>query len=87
MANQGVIDFWLYSDNCSGQNRNKNILSVFLYASAKFNISIKHTFLEVGHTQNEGDSVYATIEKFAKNQKIYTPEDWIELIKRAKARL
>lgn len=84
MAKEGVTEFWLYSDNCGGQNRNKNVFAAFLYAAAKLNVNIKMTYLEVGHTQNEGDSVHAMIEKYAKAQKVYTVKQWIEMIKNAK---
>lgn len=62
----GITEFFMWSDNCAGQNRNKNLISMYVYASCKFNVDIKHSFLEVGHTQNEGDSVHATIERHAK---------------------
>lgn len=26
-VNQGIKEFWLYSDNCGGQNRNRNLVS------------------------------------------------------------
>lgn len=71
-ASEGVTDFLLWSDNCPGQNRNKQVLAMLVYASCKHNVSIKLSFLEVGHTQNEGDSVHATIERHAKGRKIYT---------------
>lgn len=49
-------DIIFYSDNCLGQNKNKFIASLYLYASLVLNINtIRHKFLIVGHTQNEGD--------------------------------
>ena len=81
---EGTRDFWLWSDNCSGQNRNTNIFSMYLYASAKFNVNIKHTFLEVGHTQHEGDSVHARIERYVAGRKFDCPDEWISVISEAK---
>ena len=81
---EGIKHFYLWSDNCAGQNRNKNLISMFIYASANFNINIKHTFLEVGHTQNEGDSVHANIERYSSKRHIYSSDECVELIKAAK---
>lgn len=49
-------------------------------------MNIKHTFLEVGHTQNEGDSIHATIERASKYKNIYTPSEWSSLIRWAKSK-
>ena len=80
----GVTDFWLYSDNCGGQNRNKYVLSMLVFASAKYNINVKLTFLQVGHTQNESDSVHSMIEKNCKGKQIFTLDQWCEIIETAK---
>lgn len=59
-----------YSDNCAGQNKNKYIASLYLYATAFMKIpTITHTFLITGHTENEGDSMHSCIEKKKKNIK------------------
>jgi len=55
----------LYSDSCSGQNKNLNILTMMLAAVHVFK-PIKqndHKYLETGHTQMEVDSMHATIER------------------------
>ncbi|KAL4714331.1 hypothetical protein ACJJTC_009683 [Scirpophaga incertulas] len=41
-------------------------------------------FLEKGHTQNEGDSVHALIEREAEKKTIYTPDEWRLLVRWAK---
>lgn len=84
MVSHGVDTFLLYSDNCSGQNRNKYVFSMYTYAFSKFNIDIKHTFLVVGHTQNEGDNVHAQIERHTKMRKIYSPSEWCDMIASSK---
>lgn len=48
------------------------------------NITIKNSFLEVGLTQSEGDSVHSTIEREAKGHKIFTLHDWTNIIATAK---
>lgn len=78
-----------YSDNCCGQNKNKYMASLYMYAVHNLNIkSITHKFLIRGHTQNEADSVHSLIEKeINKNLKsgaIYTPDQYVALIKSAK---
>ncbi|XP_072389593.1 uncharacterized protein [Diabrotica undecimpunctata] len=78
-----------YSDNCCGQNKNKYLTSLYLHAVQTLTIkSITHKYLIRGHTQNEADSVHSLIEKeIKKNLKsgpIYTPDQYIALIKNAK---
>lgn len=77
----------LYCDNCYGQNKNKFITLLLLYAVNKLNIpSIALKFLVVGHTQNEGDNMHSLIEKQKKRvlrsgyYSIYTPSQWISVI-------
>lgn len=73
-----------WSDNCVGQNRNRIVYAMYMQAAIMFQVTIHHCFLEVGHTQNEGDSVHALIEKSAKNELIYTPTEWFCLVRWAK---
>lgn len=52
-----------YTDNCSAQNKNKYLMSLYHYAIKVLGVlSISHKYFIVGHTQNEGDSVHSTIE-------------------------
>ncbi|KAL0830179.1 hypothetical protein ABMA28_003636 [Loxostege sticticalis] len=65
--NDNGCNLILNSDNCAGQNKNKFIVALYLYAVTHLNIqSITHKFLIKGHTQNEGDNIHSLIEK----------EDW-----------
>lgn len=78
-----------YSDNCCGQNKNKYIATLYLYAVTHLNInSITHKFLIRGHTQNEADSIHSLIErevkKNLKSGPIYSPDQYVTLIKNAK---
>lgn len=70
----GAQEFRFWSDNCAGQNRNRIVFAFYVYVAQKFNITIKHTFLEKRHTQQEGDSVHALIERL-----IYIPLEWFSL--------
>lgn len=83
------LDIVFFSDNCSGQQKNKFILAAYFFAVANYNIkSITHKYLVTGHTQNEGDNVHATIEKNIKRSlksgPIYTPDHYVMLVKSAK---
>ncbi|VEN64043.1 unnamed protein product [Callosobruchus maculatus] len=86
------IDIIFYSDNCAGQNKNKFIFALYIYAVLSLeNInSITHKFLITGHTQNEGDHVHSVIEgaikKFKKSSPIYVPDHYVTIIKQAKKR-
>lgn len=83
-ALNGVKSVSLYSDNCSGQNRNRYIFAMYMHASRTLNLDIVHRFLQTGHTQNEGDSMHACIEKNLKNKIVYTPDQLYEIIMNAK---
>lgn len=81
----GITSFESFADNCGGQNRNRFVFALFVYAAQAFpKFSLTHTFLECGHTQNEGDSVHAGIEARTKNKDIFTPQMWYECIRTAK---
>lgn len=78
-----------YSDNCTGQQKNKFMLALYLYAVRCLGIkSISHKFLIKGHTQNEGDSAHSLIERQVKRHlrggPMYTPDAFIGAIRSAK---
>ncbi|MEW8545667.1 MAG: hypothetical protein AB2693_19270 [Candidatus Thiodiazotropha sp.] len=75
----------LYSDNCSGQNKNKYYTTMLWYALNKFSLtSIEQKYLEKGHTQNQNDSIHATIECCSKPLSIYTTAGWAATIRAAR---
>lgn len=39
-------------------------------------MTITHRFLEKGYTQNEGDSVHATIERACRRKSIWVSDEW-----------
>ncbi|KAL7636965.1 UNVERIFIED_CONTAM: hypothetical protein RMT77_012723 [Armadillidium vulgare] len=79
-----------YSDNCAGQNKNKNIVTMYRKAILTFKWikSITHKYLITGHSQNEGDSAHSNIEKqirkARKSGPIYVPDHYVSLIRSAK---
>lgn len=76
----------IWSDNCGGQNRNKYLLAMHmeLIKSLPFD-SIEHNYLETGHTQMNVDSMHSAIERAAKHISIYTPNEWCNVIRKARA--
>lgn len=65
------------------------VFGMYYYAVNTLPIkSITHKFLIRGHTQNKADAVHSVIEKSVKRAKkagpIYTPPEYISLIKNAK---
>ena len=86
MAEKGVKKFVFYSDNSGGQNHNRYVFGMYALASARYTVEIVHHFLEVGHTQNEGDSMHALIEKLSKGLTIFSPLDWTTVIRTTRSR-
>lgn len=84
---EGYKDFRVMSDNCWCQNKNGPLFAMYNMASLKFNITIKHSYLEKGHTQMECDSIHSLIERRCKNETIFTPSDWYNRIRTAKVTL
>lgn len=84
------FDVIFYSDNCCGQQKNKYMIAMYIYAVTYLeNLnSITHKFLIKGHSQNEGDSAHSVIERnisrSLKSSPIYVPEQYITLIRTAK---
>ena len=75
----------LFSDACSGQNRNNTIVqySYPLIASGIFD-HIQHTFPTRGHSYVASDRDFAQIELTKRKQDVvYTPHDWIKITKRS----
>lgn len=60
---------------------------MFVYAPAKFGINIEHLLSKFGHTRNEGDNVHGVIEKYTRIRKIFTQNEWSNLITDAKKTL
>lgn len=91
ISEQGEDDLKVvfYSDNCAGQNKNKFIIALYMYAVFSLGIkSITHKFFITGHGQSEGDTMHSVIEKqvkkFKKSSPIYSPEQYACIIRSAK---
>lgn len=89
-AGDREVNITFYSDNCCGQNKNKYLTCLYLYAVANIKklSSITHKYLIKGHTQNEADNVHSLIQKQItrdlKTGPIYSPVQYIAAINRAR---
>ena len=77
-----------YSDNCAGQNKNFNVLSLWQYLIATNHFEeIRHVFPVSGHTMMPCDRDFGDVERKLRRKKcIYVPSDYIELIKESRAK-
>lgn len=81
-----VTEISLFSDTCSGQNRNQNISALLLYL-VQINPHvhvIEQKFLESGHSYMEVDSMHNSIEKAKKYVPVYTIHDWMTIFRIAR---
>ncbi len=80
-----VKSVYLWSDTCSGQNRNQNMAAMLMAAVQLLPIEeLSLNFLESGHTHMEVDSMHSVIERSAKVSCIYTMEEWQNVMVRAR---
>lgn len=73
-----IYELSLYCDNCSGQNKNKQILAMinrFLKTAIHLK-KITLNYLIAGHTYMPVDSMHSTIESFISKKTIYAPSMW-----------
>ena len=75
----------LYSDCCSGQNRNQYVCSVLMHAVSVLPIKvIDHKFLIPGHTMMECDSMHSAIEFSQRHLSVYSVHEWVNIIQLAR---
>ncbi|XP_074025535.1 uncharacterized protein [Leptinotarsa decemlineata] len=72
----------LWTDSCSGQNKNFLMVCINQYLVGKgYFKTIDHKFPEVGHSYLDSDRDFGRIEKrLRKHQNIYTPDQYREVI-------
>lgn len=73
----------IYSDTCTGQNRNiKVALSLLKLVAQHPTIDrIEQKFLVSGHSFLPNDSDFGSVELAAKKKIIFVPEDWYKIMK------
>lgn len=75
----------IWSDSCSGQNKNFNIISLYqlFILNGWFEI-IDHKFPEVGHSYLDSDRDFGRIEqKLRREENIYVPDQYRQIIQQA----
>ena len=70
----------IYSDTCGGQNRNRNLSAMFLFAIQTRDILIDHYYMESGHSQMECDAAHSAIESFIRKTDVYCPTDYYSFV-------
>lgn len=79
----------VWSDNCSGQNRNLNMVLMYIWLLKTIpNLTeINHKYLLAGHTHMEVDGQHSIIERAKKNlmpHSVFTCNDWVNFIANCK---
>jgi len=77
MHARGKMSFSFYSDAPTGQNRNRMVFSLWLYAAVNYEVDIIYRFFESGHSFSEVDSMHGNIEKEAKIKKYSILISWL----------
>ena len=74
----------LYSDSCGGQNRNINLVCLWMDIVSSpeyFIMQINQKFMVSGHSYLPNDSDFASIETAKRRAgQVYVPEEWYQLV-------
>ena len=57
---------------------------MYTWVAAKLKVKIVHRYMERGHTQNEADNIHQVIEKATKPRDVNHPDQWYDIIQKAK---
>jgi hypothetical protein len=77
----------MFSDTCSGQNRNQFLSSMIIYFLSHVSVNIKvveEKYFESGHSQMECDSMHSTIQRNVKHKAVYSPHEYVRCIETAR---
>ena len=75
----------LFSDTCSGQNRNQYIAALCMYVVQNTDLNkIEHKFFEKGHSHMEADSMHSAIESAKRYVKVNCMQDWLTIFRIAR---
>lgn len=82
---QGIKKLAIFRDNCSGQNKNINVVLCCLrhIHSNRF-ITIEHYYMVPGHSYIPCDRDFGNIERPLKNVEVYSVDNYIAIIKNAR---
>lgn len=86
--NPQVNHLIIWSDSCSGQNKNHLIICLYQYLILnRFFEVIEHKFPEVGHSYLDSDRDFGRIEKvIRRHQNIFIPDQYRDIIKSASSK-
>ena len=75
----------IFSDNCSGQNKNINVVLMYLRLvhSGKFD-KVEHYFMEPGHSYLDNDRDFGNLELFMKGKEVYSTDDYVSVMRKAR---
>lgn len=77
----------VYSDNCSGQNKNWSVICLWhQLVKEKIFKTIEHRFQVVGHTHLPSDRDFAIIERYKRRylKEVYVPDDWYKAVQKSR---
>ena len=78
----------VFSDSCGGQNRNINLVRLWLHvvSSPEFSYEcVDHKFMLSGHSYLPNDRDFGSIEKaHQRMQHVYIPEGWCTLVEQSR---
>lgn len=75
----------LYSDTCTGQNRNINVALALMKITEETQVEvIEQKFMVSGHSYLPNDADFGTIELATRKKAIYVPDDWYSGIQTAR---
>ena len=83
-----VTNLYLYSDSCSGQNKNSTVMQYLftLVRTGRYKF-IQHHFPVRGHSFLPNDRDFGCTEtKKKKHERVYCPEQWHDIMKTARRR-
>lgn len=90
ILSMSVTQLYLFSDNCSAQNKNKVLfqyLSTVVSTSTNKLKSIKHRYPEPGHSFLPCDRCFGHIEKKRRKvERVYLPQEYEDLVKNTNSR-
>jgi len=58
--------------------------TMYTWVAAQLKVKIVHRYMERGHTQNEADNIHQVIEKASKPRDVNHPDQWYDIIQKAK---
>ncbi|CAI6374066.1 unnamed protein product [Macrosiphum euphorbiae] len=85
-----VYEIAFYCDNCPGQNKNHNMLSMLRHFLLKYAENIKIitiNYLLAGHSYMPVDSIHACIDKNIKKKTIWAPSEWPTVIRNSRSNI